>query len=142
MSKKKKKICGFVSNSFTIFFKLKTPTIYVNILDTIHTHTRKNVKYRLSGTNEKARMKLSDFSERFIKRFSVFDNLRTVSPGPTTDWSRGASYESNASCSNIKDLSQPPKKTKEERTGRWKSSDALLHSHRYSCASRSRGCAL
>lgn len=32
---------------------------------------------------------------------------------PTADWSRGARYESNVSCSNIKDLSQPENRKQE-----------------------------
>lgn len=39
----------------------------------------------------------------------MFDNLPIMSPEPTADWSRGARYESNVSCCNIKDVKDPEK---------------------------------
>lgn len=44
------------------------------------------------------------------------DNQKIGSPEPTADWSHEARYESNVSCSNIKDLSQLKTKQTIKRT--------------------------
>lgn len=67
---------------------------------------------------EKSSDNISDTHQSFrgkTKLLSCNLEMTIMSPVPTTDWSHGAMYQSNISCSNIKDLSQPQTHTQKRK---------------------------